>query len=326
MREIQTVAMIGIGAIGSFLASHIQPVLGDRLRIVAGGTRGERLRRDGIIINGEPYSFHVVDPEEKTGPADLVIIITKMTGLKAALEDVKEQIGPDTVILAPLNGVESEDVVAGVYGQERVLYSLMRVSSVMDGNHVSFNPALGSIEFGEKTNEELSERVLRVKELFDRTGIRSVIPKDMLRAIWEKYVCNVSENQVTAVLGIPFGAWGSSDHANTLRVMVGEEVIRIARSRGIMIDENYAKDHLEYLKMIPESNKTSTLQDIEHGRKTEVEMFAGTVIRLGRESNVPTPLNEFLYHAIHVLEEKNDGKIAGYHDKTNTFMGGTIEK
>lgn len=311
MRQIKTVALIGMGAIGCFLASFLQPALGDNLRVIAGGKRREKLERDGIIINGTPFKFNVVDPSEETEPADLAIIITKMTGLEAALEDMRNQIGPDTVILSPLNGVESEDVVAKVYGYERVLYSLMRVSSVMDGNRVSFNPALGCIEFGEKTNETLSERVLRVKDLFDRAGIRSVIQKDMLKAIWEKYVCNVSENQVAAILGLPFGAWGSSTYANNLRVMVGEEVIRLARSRGIMIDENYAKNHLVYLKEVPVQNKASTLQDIEHGRKTEVEMFAGAVIRLGKESGVPTPLNEFLYNAIYVLEEKNEGTIAG---------------
>lgn len=306
MGEIRTVAMIGMGAIGSFLASYLQPALGDDFRVIAGGERGERLKRDGIIINGKTFHFHVVDPNEETGPADLAIIITKMTGLEVALKDIRNQIGPDTVILSPLNGVESEDIVASVYGYERILYSLMRVSSVMEGNRVSFNPMIGSIEFGEKINEELSQRVLQVKELFDHAGIRNVVPKDMLRAIWEKYVCNVSENQVAAVLGLTFGAWGSSDHANDLRVLVGEEVIRLARSRGIMIDENYAKDHRTYLKMVPKENKASTLQDIEHGRKTEVEMFAGTVVRLGKESGVLTPLNEFLYHAIKVLEEKND--------------------
>ena len=58
-------------------------------------------------------------------------------------------------------------------------------------------------------------------------------------------------------------------------------------------------------------NKPSTLQDILAGRKTEKDMLAGTVIRLGKETGVQTPLNEFLYHAIKVLEDKNDGKVKG---------------
>ena len=199
--------------------------------------------------------------------------------------------------------------MAAAYGWENMLYSLMRVSVVMDQNRVSFNPKVASAEFGERKNTELSPRVQAVKALFERAGIKCVIQEDMEKAIWMKYVCNVSENQVAAVLGIPFGAWGSSEHANTLRVMVAKEVIDIARKKGIDIEESYAADHLKYLERVPYGNKPSTLQDIEHGRKTEVAMFAGTIIRLGREVGVPTPHNEFLYHAIRVLEEKNDGVI-----------------
>ena len=64
MREIKTVALIGLGAIGSFLASNLQRVLGENLRIVAGGARKERLERDGIVVNGVPFHFRVVAPEE----------------------------------------------------------------------------------------------------------------------------------------------------------------------------------------------------------------------------------------------------------------------
>lgn len=304
IKEIKTVALIGLGAIGSYLSSCLQPVLGDGLRVIAGGERKARLERDGVVINGKPYHFHIVSPEERTGYADLAVIITKMTGLSQALEDIKNQIGPDTILMSPLNGIESEERVAAVYGWDRLLYSLVRLSVVMDGNQVSFNPATACVEFGERRNEELSANVLAVKKLFEQAGIRPVIQKDMEKAIWMKYVCNVSENQVAAVLGIPFGAWGASEHANALRVMVAKEVIDIARKKGIDIDEDYAVKHLDHLKKVPFDNKPFTLQDIEHGRKTEVEMFGGTVVRLGKEVGVATPLNEFLYHAIRVLEER----------------------
>ena len=222
---------------------------------------------------------------------------------------MRRQIGPDTIIMSPLNGVESEERVAAVYGWDRVLYSLARVSVVMDGNQVSYNSSRASIEFGEKYNQEPSDRVLAVKRLLESAGIRPVIQPDMEKALWMKFVCNVSENQVGAVLHIPFGAWNASEHANALRLMVAKEVIDIARQKGIDIDDDYAVKQLEQLKKVPYANKPSTLQDIEHGRKTEVEMFAGTVIRLGKETGVPTPLNEFLYHAVRVLEEKNEGII-----------------
>ncbi len=307
--KIKTAALIGLGAIGSFIAGNLADVLGDNLRVIASGERAGKLREEGRIINGKQQFFLITDPEEETGPADLAVVITKMPQLKEALEQMKNQIGPETVIMTPLNGVDSENAAIEAYGSERVIYSLARISAVKDGNRISFNPERSFLEFGEKYSETPSERVLAVKELFESAGIGCILKNDMIRAIWEKFVCNVSENPVAAVLGIPFGAWGASEHANFLRVKTGEEVIKIAHAKGIWIDDDYCKEHVEILKKQPYANKASTLQDIENGRHTEIEMFSGTIMRLGKELGIETPYSEFLYHAVRVLEEKNDGLI-----------------
>ena len=269
MKDIHIVSIVGLGAIGSYFAEKIQPVLKDNLRIIAGGRRKEQLEKEGRIINSHQRFFHLVSPEENTGYSDLVLVCSKMTGLKQALKDA--------------------------------------------GNQITFDPEVSYIEFGEQINDPnaLSPKVQKVKEFFDLAAIPSVIRPDMLRAIWEKYICNVSENQVSAVLNIPFGAWGACPDADRLRILTAGEVIQIARKKGIPIEENYAEKHLDRLKKLPPGNTPSTLQDLLAGRKTEVEMFAGTILRMGKELDIPTPFNEFLYHAIRVLEAKNEGKIPG---------------
>ena len=305
---ITKAAIIGLGAIGSYLAYHLQTVLGDNLRIIAGGARKERLERDGVVVNGKRLHFHVVDPQEDCGGdyPQLAIIITKFSGLPQAIKDIKNQIGPHTIIMAPLNGVEKEEIVAASYGWENLLYSLARVSVVMRDGKVTFSDASAQMEFGEKHNETLSPRVQAVKALFESAGIKSVVPEDMERAIWLKYMCNVSENQSAAVLGIPFGAWNVSDDANWIREALVREVAAVAAKKGIRITEEDIEEQGKRLKNVPAANKPSTLQDLEAGRKTEVDMFAGTMIRLGKEYDVPTPYNELFYHAIRVLEQKND--------------------
>lgn len=309
MGEIKTVALIGLGGIGGYLASNLQRVIGkENVRIIAGGARKERIEKNGLIVNGEPMLFHVVAPEEETGYADLVIIITKSLSLREAVLQVKNQVGPNTIIMSPLNGIESEDIVAETYGYERILYSLARVSvTVTNQNELHFNPSFAHMEFGEKINEIDSERVVAVKTLFENAGIKSIIQKDMIFALWHKFMCNVAENQIAAILGIPFGAWHCDEHANHLREMAMREVIAIANKKGIPLGEQDMVEQGERLKKINKDGRPSTLQDIEAGRKTEVDMFAGTVMRLGKEVGVATPVNEFMYHAIKVLEDKNDG-------------------
>jgi 2-dehydropantoate 2-reductase len=131
----------------------------------------------------------------------------------------------------------------------------------------------------------------------------------MIRAMWLKFACNVSENQSSAILGIPFGAWQVSNHANQIREVAFKEVICIANKKGIDLSEEDLSHQRKALDGIPYANKTSMLQDIENGRATEVEMLAGIVCRMGRELGIPTPVNDLFYHSIKVLEEKNSGFI-----------------
>ena len=309
-KSINTVALIGLGAIGGYLANYLQKAVGyENLRIIASGSRKIKIERDGLLVNGNPVSFRVVSPEEIMEPADLVIIITKFNALPQAILDVKNQIGEDTIIMSPLNGIESEDLVAKEYGYEKMLYSFARVSVNMTGNELTFDPNFAFMEFGEKMNTEITNRVSAVCELFDKAGIKYKIPEDMILAIWGKFMCNVSENQVTAVLHIPFGAFHENVHANHVREMAMREVVQIANAKGIALSKQDILQHRERLKKIRYEGKPSTLQDIEAGRKTEVDMFSGTIIRLGLELGIPTPVNEFLYHSIKVLEDVNDGII-----------------
>ena len=110
MKEIKTVALVGLGAIGAYFADRLQPVLGDDLRVIAGGARAERIHREGLVINGKQEYYHVVEPGEGE-PADLVIFATKMSGLQQAIEDVRAQIGPE---IAATLGIADVSAAVGI--------------------------------------------------------------------------------------------------------------------------------------------------------------------------------------------------------------------
>ena len=311
MKKIETVSLIGLGAMGVFFAPKLQKLLGNGFRILADGERKERLETNGVVVNGERYLFPIIKPETQGDPADLVIIAVKGYALEQAIEDIRNQVGEDTQILCVLNGVDSEEKVIKAYGKEHVLYSYMRVSIAMKNQVAEFDPKVGNIHFGEAINIEnhYSERVLAIKDLFDRANINYRIDPDMIRGQWFKFMCNVGENMTCALLGIPFGAFQTSEAANQIRRGAMWEVIHIANQLGIDLSQEDINRQEATLGRLPYHNKPSTLQDLELGKRTEVEMFAGTVIRLGKRYGVPTPINEMFYHGIHVLEEKNDGLI-----------------
>lgn len=311
MKKIEKVTLIGLGAMGVFFAPRISAKLGANFRILASGERKERLEKRGVTVNGINYHFPIITPDVEGDPADLVIIAVKGYDLPQAIADIKNQVGPDTIILSVLNGVESEKQVAAVYGWDHMLYSYMRVSIVMKDGKTDFNPELGVIRFGDAKNdpENLSENVLACKELFDACTIKNKVDDDMLKGIWFKFMCNVAENMTCAMFGVPFGAFQKSDDANYFRNAAMWEVIRIANKLGVEIGQEEIDRQNHTLGRIPYENMPSTLQDLKNGKHTEVDMFAGTVVRLGKELGVETPICEMFYHGIRLIEARMFGEI-----------------
>ena len=311
MHRISSVALIGLGAVGSFVAPRISKAVGsENFYIIAEDKRKQRLEEKGVVINGEKFLCNIKTPEDKK-TVDLVIIAVKNYNLDEAVSHIKNSVGKDTIILSLLNGIESEEKIKKALKTQNVLYSFIKVSAEIKNGSVNYDPQKGRVYFGEIYNNFHSENVDLVENLFERAEINYKIPRDMLHAMWEKFMINVSENQVCAALGVPYGAFSSSRYANEMRIDAAREVIALANKMGILLTEDDLTAHQALLDSLPFENKPSTLQDIERKQKTEIESFAGAVIRLGKKYGVPVPTNKFLYKCIKVLEEKNEGKIAG---------------
>lgn len=311
MKQIRSAVLIGLGAMGSFFAPGLQKALGDEFRVMAGGERKKRLER-GVTINGTACRFPLVEPDAQTGPADLVIVAVKDHALEEALEQVQNQVGPDTILLPVLNGLTCARQTGAVYGMEKVLYASMWVAASMENGVGWFDTERGCIRFGEAVNETWSPRVRALADLFDRAGIRYAVEPDMRRCLWVKFMGNVSENLPCALLGVPYGAYHPGSGADALRRALMDEVAAVAKAEaGVEITEadRAARDQVTYGQ--DPSNRPSTLQDLERGKKTEVELFAGVMAALGKKHGIPTPYSEVMLHGIHVREEKTAGTIPG---------------
>lgn len=310
MKKIERAALIGLGAMGVFFAPRLSSHLGKDFMVVAGGERKERLERRGVTVNGINYRFPIVSPGAQE-PVDLVILAVKGYDLPQALKDIRNMVGKDTIILPVLNGVESEKEAAEAFREAHVLYSYMRISIVMKDGKAEFDPDKGLIHFGDAKNDpdHLSEQVLAVKELFDASGIPCKTDPDMIHGIWFKFMCNVGENMTCAMFGVPFGAFQKSEDANYFRRAAMWEVIHVANRLGIDLSQSDIDRQEHTLGRIPGNNKPSTLQDLEAGKRTEVDMFAGTVVRLGRELGIATPVCEMFLHGIHLIEDTKLGGI-----------------
>lgn len=291
---IENIAIIGAGALGATYGSLLYEMAPESVCFIASGNRYDSLRRDGVTVNGKRYAIDVVTPE-KASPADLVLVAVKHYHLDQAISEIRTSVGPKTVILSVMNGIDSEERIGAVYGSDKVVYSLtLGIDAVRERNAITYQNQ-GRLLFGEKNNETISDRVRRISELFTRAGIAHEIPTDMIRSLWFKFMINVGVNQVSAVLNATYGVLQTSPEAQQLMDSAMLEVIAIAEKLHVDLSVRDIGEWYKVLATLSPSSKTSMLQDVEAGRQTEVEMLAGTVIRLGECHGVPTPVNQQLF-------------------------------
>jgi 2-dehydropantoate 2-reductase len=295
---------------GAAYASVFYDMDSKGISFIAGGERFERLCREGLIVNGKHYPIPVFQPEDRSPPADLLIVAVKYHHLDNAIRDMEHRIGDETAIVSVMNGIESEERIGAVYGMNKVLYAVsVGIDAVRVGNRVSYANQ-GKVLFGEARNPFPTERVKRIQALFDRAGITCETPPDMIRTLWWKFMINVGVNQASAALRAPYAVFQTSQEARRIMESAMREVVVLAREVGVHLSEADIDNWRAILAGLNPHGKTSMLQDVEAGRKTEVEMFAGKVIELGRLHDVPTPVNEELYDIIRNIEASYEGKTA----------------
>jgi len=301
---VKTISIIGAGAMGASYMSLFYEMDKDCVSVVAKGERYKRLKKQGLIINEKQYFPKLIRPDDKTRPSDLIIVAVKHHNLPEAIRDISNIVGANTLIMTVMNGIESEEQIAKEYGKEKVLYAIVvGISAVKEGNRITFSP-MGKFFFGEEKNKLISDGVKAVQSLFDKVGIVYETPEDMIRTLWWKFMINVGINQVSAVLGATYAVFQKSKEASELMETAMREVISIAKAAGIHLYDKDIDEWYAFLSRQFPEGKTSMLQDFEAKRKTEVEMFAGKVIELGKKYKIPTPINSTLFKIIRAIECK----------------------
>ena len=303
--KIKSVAVLGAGAVGSYVIWGLSEKKDIRLGVIASGERAKRLKNKGCKINDTVYHPEVWTPEE-AHDVDFLIVSLKYGALPGALDDITAITGENTVIMSLMNGVDSEEIIAAQVGAAHVLPALIKVASHRTGDGVRFDPetTIGII-YGELTAPFDSDRVQAVRALFADTGIHFRVTEHIREEIWSKFRLNVCNNLPQAILGAGVGCYSDSAHIKAINDGLRRELEAIAAAKGIDLSKAAAAS--THGSTVPPTARYSTLQDLDAGRHTEIDMFSGALMRMGRELGIPTPYNEYTYHMIKALEEKNDG-------------------
>ncbi|HNZ92598.1 MAG TPA: ketopantoate reductase family protein [Rectinema sp.] len=303
MKNIVSVVVVGAGAIGASIAVRLMEA-GKQVVISANGERKARYLKQGFVVNGRQYFLPVKDKYE-ADPADLVIIAVKNYSLEEAIEEMRPYVSVNTIILSLLNGIDAVPRLRREFGEDSVPYAMiLGIDALREGNRVQYL-AKGRIFCGfEKEKVEKNAPTLAVlEEFFGTSDIAFVVPEDIVKEIWFKFMINVGLNQWSALIRAPYRLFQDSPHGQELLSKTMIEVISLSKRYGGNLEETDIDRAIAVLKTLAPQGKTSMLQDVEARRQTEVDAFAGAMKRLAKAADLDVPINAILYDAIRAIED-----------------------
>ncbi|HHV98634.1 MAG TPA: ketopantoate reductase family protein [Clostridiaceae bacterium] len=304
--EIKRISIIGMGALGVLYGDFFTQKLGKQhVEFVADEKRIEKYKREGVFCNGVQCDFNVVNEEEMGKPADLLVFAVKSTALDSAIKTARNKVSKDTIILSLLNGISSEEIIGQVYGMDKMLYCVAQgMDAVKIGNELKYTQ-MGKICIGIMDEDEDRKKKLQaVVDLFDRTGLPYTLETDIKHRLWSKFMVNVGVNQAVMIYEGTYATVQRPGEARELMIAAMREVMMLAEKENVKITE---KDLDEYVNLIDRMNPNgmpSMRQDGLARRKSEVELFAGTVLALAKKHGISTPVNQKIYDTVRLMESK----------------------
>ncbi|MBQ7126255.1 ketopantoate reductase family protein [bacterium] len=298
--EIQNVIIYGLGAIGLTYAAKLNNAC--NLFILADENRINKYKENPPQLNGNIINLNYITPEDNKN-IDLIIISTKYNGLNSAINDIKKFVNEDTVIISLINGINSENEISAIYGEEKVLHSYFVGHSAMRDKNRVIQDGVGKIYFG-SPNSKNKDKVKLLKNFFDKCNIDYEIPNDIIYSMWVKFTLNVFANQISAIFNMNFGEMKKNLFIKFLSQLVINETVLIAKKENLTDWHNLKNDTLAFFDIMSNDGISSTLQDLRAKRKTEAEIFSGQIIKLAKKHGVSTPFNVVLYKILKFLEKK----------------------
>ncbi len=310
-RVIKNICVFGVGGVGGFFGGklvdafrketpHIHHVF-----FVGRGPHLKEIQTNGLVLNTKSEGTLLCRPDIATDNVDdlphvdLWLICVKAYDLKQAAQSIARVASDDTIMLPLLNGVDICERIRAVVDRGVVLPACVFIGTHIEKpGVVTQTGGEGIVLFGPDTQNPDFD-VTPVMDIFEKGSIRHNWIDDPLPSIWEKYMFISAFGLVTAYSGKTFGEVFADRNLIGLAEEVLHEINEIARRKGIVLPNDVVQASIKKALSFPPDTKTSYQRDVEtKGRKNEGDVFGGTIIRMGQNVGVPTPVTHRLYAQI----------------------------
>lgn len=303
--SIKKVSIIGMGALGVLFGGILTKKLGKQnVDFVVNKDRKARFFKYGLTSNGEACDFYLVDEDEKGRPADLLIFAVKGVDLESAIDSARNKVSDNTIILSLLNGVTSEEIIGEAFGFDKLVYCIAQgMDAVKIGNQLTYTN-IGQLCIGIMDEDpKMREKLEKVANLFDRTAIPYKVEADIRHRLWSKFMLNVGVNQIVMIYEGNYGTVQRQGEARQLMIEAMEEARILANLEGINVSKNDLDQYVNLIDTLDPEGMPSMRQDGLLGRKTELDLFAGTVLKLAKKYKVKVPVNQMIFDRVKEMEQ-----------------------
>ena len=298
-------AVIGAGGVGGFFGAMLASA-GEDVMFTARGPHLDAMKREGLRVIS-PHGAMQVSPERcvgspaEIGPVDTVLFCVKSYDTERTAPDLAPLLRPGTVVISLQNGIDNEEKLqrslpgGTIFGGVAYIYSTItrpgEVTVAGGPAKIVFGPFAGA-------TAEHRRRATELRDICAQAGITAESSDDIVAALWKKFIFITGAGGITALTRLTLGEILAVDQSRDLLADAMRETERVARARGVRIEEHYLDGVFDTLARFDNKTRSSLYYDLVHGKPLEIEALAGTVVRHGATLGIPTPVNRAVYAAL----------------------------
>jgi len=310
-----SIAIMGAGAIGSVIGGMLARQ-GHRVTLVGRKSHMDAISQSGLHISGIWGRHTVLNLDAMTSPPnkymDLVFLTVKSFDTATSARDALSMVGPDTIVVSMQNGLGNVETLAGIAGRDRTIGGMAIFGAIIPEPGRVEVTAIASETLVGEMDQPPTPRVEAIARMLDDAGIPTKTSANTMRDIWHKALYSIALNPLSALLEVPYGDIADNPDTRWLIKKMISEAFQVAGACGVDLGLESPEEYLKILwdqKLPPtREHRSSMLQDILRGKRTEIDFINGAVVRLGEEYGIETPNNTALVRIVKAKEGLKAGK------------------
>ena len=316
--------VIGAGGVGLGIASCLFNS-GHQVDIAGRQTSCDSLAQHGLARTGIFGEYHASSgtfgtfpgiPRISPTPYDYLLVCVKSFDSEPVARELADHpslVSPDTRIVLLQNGYGNFEIFSALFPPEQIFIARVITGfRLLDRHHVEITVHAAPIHIGSPLPGR-SDAVADLCTAISQGGIPTEVSQCIEADLWAKILYNAMLNPLGAIFGATYGELGASEHTRSIMGRIAAEAFAVMRTSGHSTHWPGADPFLEafYGQMLPPTrdHESSMLQSIRAGRRTEIDALNGALVALGKEHQVPTPVNETVVTLLRFLESRQQPSI-----------------